>query len=115
TRRLRTLPEVLRKTLTYDQGKEMARRDALEKRVYLRVHFADPHCSWQRPTNESTNGRLRPYFPKGTNLSPYSQQYSTKVAEELNNRPGKSLGFRTPAGAMAEKLKTLNSDVALQN
>ncbi len=115
TRRLRTLPKVLRKTLTYDQGKEMARHEALEKRVHLRVYFADPHSPWQRPTNENTNGLLRQYFPKGTDLSPYSQQYLTKVAEELNNRPRKSLGFRTPAEAMAEKLKDLNSGVALQN
>ena len=69
TRRRRTLPKALRKTLTYDQGKEMARHEALEKRTQLRVYFADPHSPWQRPTNENTNGLLRPYFPKGTDLS----------------------------------------------
>ncbi|SHF02562.1 Integrase core domain-containing protein [Ferrithrix thermotolerans DSM 19514] len=93
TRRLSTLPKALRKTLTYDQGNEMARHEELEKRVHLRVYFADPHSPWQRPTNENTNGLLRQYFPKGTDLSPYSQQYLTRVAEELNNRPRKSLGF----------------------
>ena len=115
TRRLRTLPKALRKTLTYDQGKEMARHEELEKRVHLRVYFADPHSPWQRPTNENTNGLLRQYFPKGTDLSPYSQQHLTKVAEELNNRPRKSLGFQTPAEVMAEKIRELSSGVALQN
>ena len=115
TRRLRTLPKALRKTLTYDQRKEMARHEELEKRVHLRVYFADPHSPWQRPTNENTNGLLRQYFPKGTDLSPYSQQYLTKVAEELNNRPRKSLGFRTPAEVKAEKIRELESGVTLQN
>ncbi|APZ43112.1 IS30 family transposase [Acidihalobacter ferrooxydans] len=115
TRRLRTLPKALRKTLTYDQGKEMARHEELEKRTHLRVYFADPHSPWQRPTNENTHGLLRQYFPKGTDLSLYSQQYLTKVAEELNNRPRKTLGFRTPAEVMAEKISALNRSVALQN
>lgn len=115
TRRLRTLPKEIRKTLTYDQGREMARHQELEKRTHLRVYFADPHSPWQRPTNENTNGLLRQYFPKGTDLSQYSQQYLTKVAEEMNNRPRKSLGFLTPAEVMAQKLKELHSGVALQN
>jgi len=115
TRRLRTLPKVMRKTLTYDQGKKMARHEELEKRVHQRVYFADPHSPWQRPTNENTNGLLRQYFPKGKDLSSYSQQYWTKVAEELNNRPRKSLGFRTPDEAMAEKLEALSSGVAFHD
>ena len=115
TRRLRTLPKALRKTLTYDQGREMARHEDLEKRTHLRVYFADPHSPWQRPTNENTNGLLRQYFPKGTDLSQYSQQYLTKVAEEMNNRPRKSLGFLTPSEVMAQKIKELNGSVALQN
>ena len=85
TRRLRTLPKALRKTLTYDQGREMARHEELEKRTHLMVYFADPHSPWQRPTNENTNGLLRQYFPKGTDLSQYSQQYLTKVTNEMNN------------------------------
>lgn len=115
TRRLRTLPRALRKTLTYDQGREMARHAELEKRIHLRVYFADPHSPWQRPTNENTNGLLRQYFPKGTDLSQYSQQYLTKVANEMNNRPRKSLGFRTPAEVMAQKIRDLNDCVAVQN
>ena len=73
SRRLRTLPKALRKTLTYDQGREMARHEELEERTHLMVYFADPHSPWQRPTNENTNGLLRQYFPKGTDLSQYSQ------------------------------------------
>jgi len=115
SRRLRTLPKALRKTLTYDQGREMARHEELEKRTQLLVYFADPHSPWQRPTNENTNGLLRQYFPKGTDLSQYSKQYLTKVAEEMNNRPRKSLGFRTPAEVMAHKIKELNGSIALQN
>jgi len=83
-------------------------------RTQLLVYFADPHSPWQRPTNENTNGLLRQYFPKGTDLSQYSQQYLTKVANEMNNRPRKSLGFRTPAEVMAHKIRDLNDSVALQ-
>ena len=115
SRRLRTFPKALRKTLTYDQGREMARHGELEERTHLRVYFADPHSPWQRPTNENTNGLLRQYFPKGTDLLQYSQQYLTKVADEMNNRPRKSLGFRTPAEVMAQKMRDLNGSVALQN
>ena len=114
TRRLRTLPKAFRQTLTYDQGREMARHQELERRTGIRVFFADPHSPWQRPTNENTNGLLRQYFPKGTDLSEYSQRYLTKVAGELNNRPRKSLGFRTPVEVMAQQIRELNSGVALQ-
>ena len=114
TKRLRTLPKSILRTLTYDQGKEMARHEELEHKVGIRVYFADPHSPWQRPTNENTNGLLRQYFPKGTDLSVYSQRHLTRVAEELNNRPRKSLGFRTPAKVMAQQIRQLNSGVALQ-
>ncbi|WP_153940740.1 IS30-like element ISCARN114 family transposase [Acidithiobacillus thiooxidans] len=114
TRRLRTLPKSFRQTLTYDQGREMARHQELERNTGICVYFADPHSPWQRPTNENTNGLLRQYFPKGTDLSEYSQRRLTQVAEELNNRPRKSLGFRTPAEVMAQQIRQLNSGVALQ-
>ena len=93
SRRLRTLSKALRKTLTYDQGREMARHKELENRTHLMVYFADPHSPWQRPTNDNTNGLLRQYFPKGTDLSQYPQQYLTKVADEMINRLRKSLVF----------------------
>ena len=106
TRRLRTLPDTLRKTLTHDQGRERARQEELEKRTRLRVYFADPHSPWQRPTHENTNGLLRQYFHKGTDLSQYSQQYLTQVAGEMNDRPRKSFAARVEAAqgaAMAQK------------
>jgi len=91
----------------------MAGHEALEKRVHLRVYFADPHGPWQRPTNENTNSLLRQFFPKGTDQSPYTQQHLTKVVEELNNRARTSLGLRTPAEVTIEKTRELGSCIAL--
>nr|WP_011117673.1 IS30 family transposase [Acidithiobacillus ferridurans]AAC80182.1 transposase-like protein [Acidithiobacillus ferridurans] len=113
TRRM-PLPKSILRTLTYDQGKEMARHEELERKVGIRIYFADPHSPWQRPTNENTNGLLRQYLPQRTDLSGYSQRRLTQVAEELNNRPRKSLGFRTPAEVIAQQIMQLNSGVALQ-
>jgi len=114
TRRLRTLPASLRKTLTYDQGKEMARHQELAERLHLRVYFADPHSPWQRPTNENTNGLLREYLPKGMDFSGLSQRYLTQVATALNTRPRKCLGFLTPEEVMSSEINHLTSPVALQ-
>jgi IS30 family transposase len=114
TRRLRTLPTSVRKTLTYDQGKEMARHQELAERLNLRVYFADPHSPWQRPTNENTNGLLRQYLPKGMDLSTLSQRYLTQVATALNTRPRKCLGFLTPEEVMSSEINHLNNPVALQ-
>jgi IS30 family transposase len=114
TRRLRTLPASLRKTLTYDQGKEMARHQELAERLHLRVYFADPHSPWQRPTNENTNGLLREYLPKGMDCSGLSQRYLTQVATALNTRPRKCLGFLTPEEVMSAEINHLTSPVALQ-
>ena len=114
TRRLRTLPASLRKTLTYDQGREMARHQELAERLHLRVYFADPHSPWQRPTNENTNGLLREYLPKGMDFSGLSQRYLTQVATALNTRPRKCLGFLTPEEVMAAEINQLTSPVALQ-
>ena len=72
----------------------MARYEELENRTFLMVYFADPHSPWQRPTNENTNGQLSQHLPKGTNLSQYSRQYLTKVADEMNNRSRESMGSR---------------------
>jgi len=93
---LLAVPAPLRLTLTYDQGKEMARHKELAALTGLRVYFADPHAPWQRGSNENTNGLLRQYLPKGTNLSVFSQAELDAIAARLNGRPRKTLGFATP-------------------
>ena len=96
TKKLRHVPALLRKTLTYDRGKEMAEHERLAQRLAIRVFFADPHAPWQRGTNENTNGLLRQYLPKGTDLSGYTQRELNAIAHRLNTRPRKCLNFATP-------------------
>ena len=107
-----TLPETLRKSLTGDQGAEMAQHAQLRIQTGLPIYFADPHSPWQRPTNENTNGLLRQYFPKGTDFTRYSRVDLGGVAKTLNERPRKTLGFKTPAEAMNELLLTASIGVA---
>ncbi|UZW59090.1 IS30 family transposase [Lysobacter enzymogenes] len=99
----------LRQTLTYDQGKEMALHRQLSERTGLSIYFADPHSPWQRGICENTNGLLRQYFPKGTDLSVHSAQRLKEVAWEMNNRPRRSLGVRSPVEVLYEELKTLQA------
>jgi len=96
TKKLRHVPAPLRKTLTYDRGKEMADHEQLAHRLSIQVFFADPHAPWQRGTNENTNGLLRQYLPKGTDLSHYTQRELNAIAHRLNTRPRKCLDFATP-------------------
>jgi transposase, IS30 family len=113
SRGLSKVPKTMRVSMTYDQGKEMARHAELADRLNIKVYFCDPHSPWQRPTNENTNGLIRQYLPKGIDLSIYSQRDLDKIADSLNNRPRKVLGFRTPLEAYQTEIS--NQSVALQN
>jgi len=98
------LPLELRRSLTWDRGKEMADHKNFTIATDVQVYFCDPRSPWQRGSNENTNGLLRQYFPKGTDLSGYSQAYLNKIALRLSQRPRKTLGFETPADRLSAVL-----------
>lgn len=94
---MRNLPAILRHSLTWDQGSEMALHSPVSTALDMHLYFYDPHAPWQRRSNDNTNGLLRQYFPKGTDLSVYSQAYLNAVAEKLARPPRKTLDYDTPS------------------
>ncbi len=104
SRHVRKLPRELRRSLTWDRGHEMAAHKDFTVATEVQVYFCDPRSPWQRGSNENTNGLLRQYFPKGADLSVYSQAHLDKIALRLNQRPRKTLAFETPADKLAAVL-----------
>ena len=101
------LPEQLRRSLTWDRGKELSAHALLTKETGLPVYFADARSPWQRGSNEHLNGLLRQYFPKGTDLSRWNATEIAAIATAMNNRPRGILGWRTPAEAFADQLRSV--------
>ena len=98
------LPDTLRRSLTWDQGKELSGHKKVAEATGLKVYFCDPHSPWQRPTNENTNGLLRQYFPKGTDLSAHSKEDLAWVQDQFNDRPRKRLAYAKPSELINELL-----------
>ncbi|MEU6972189.1 IS30 family transposase [Kitasatospora aureofaciens] len=109
TAQMANIPQQLRRSLTWDRGKELAQHAQLKADTGIAVYFADPHSPWQRGTNENTNGLLRQYFPKGTDLARWTAHDLEAVAGALNTRPRKTLGWRTPAEALDDQLLSLQT------
>lgn len=105
SRKMESLPDFMKKSVTWDQGKEMARHADFTVRTGMPVYFCDPHSPWQRGSNENTNGLLRQYFPKGTDLSLHSQAELDRIAAHLNDRPRKTLDYRKPVEVYDEMLR----------
>lgn len=111
TRQMKRLPAMMRKSMTCDRGSEMTCHPELARRLKIDIWFCDPHSPWQRGSNENTNGLLRQFMPKGTDLSDASQTWLNDVAGLMNNRPRKTLGWKTPAEAMAKEIAAFSSTV----
>ena len=102
---IQRMPERMRQTVTWDQGSEMARHVEITATTGVQVYFCDPHSPWQRPTNENTNGLLREFLPKGTDLSIYTREELDKIEDLMNSRPRKALDWLTPIEHLSEVLE----------
>jgi IS30 family transposase len=103
--KITTLPAALTRTLTWDQGHEMAAHARFTSETGINVYFCDPKSPWQRGSNENTNGLLRQYLPRTVSMRDYSQADLDAIADQLNQRPRQTLGFKTPSQALAEVLR----------
>ena len=112
TATMAALPDRLRRSLAWDQGSEMAGHLRIAEAADIAVYFCDPRSPWQRATNENTNGLLRQYYPKGTDLSAHGPDHLDHVADALNNRPRKRHGWRTPAEVIQQVLSPQPPGVA---
>ena len=101
---LKSYPQSLLKTITFDRGKEFSGYKEIEKALKVKTYFCDPYCAWQKGTNENTNGLLREYYPKGMDLSEVDEEDLKETIKEMNNRPRKCIGFKTPKEALFEHL-----------
>ena len=110
-RQMKRLPASLRKSMTCDRGLEMACHPELARRLKIDIWFCDPHAPWQRGSNENTNGLLRQFLPKGSDLSQHSQRDLDHIAKLMNDRPRKTLGWKTPAEAITEELAAFTKTV----
>jgi transposase, IS30 family len=113
-RRLKSVPESLRKTMTYDQGSEMALHETLSRQLKMDIFFCDPHSPWQRGSNENANGLVREYLPKGMDLSQVTHQQLTAIEHSLNHRPRKILNFHSPHEVFSALTADFIRGVALQ-
>jgi IS30 family transposase len=107
SRHIRKLPASLKRSLTWDRGLEMAKHPQFTVATNVKVYFCDPQSPWRRGSNENTNGLLRQYFPKGTDISRHSQAELNRVAQRLNQRPRETLGFQTPAATLAASVASI--------
>ncbi|MFI1770710.1 IS30 family transposase [Thalassobellus citreus] len=105
SKKLNQLQRILKKSMTYDNGIEMAKHEKITQKTGMKIYFAHPYSSWERGTNENTNGLIRRYLPKGTDFNLVDEKYLIKIQEKLNNRPRKIIGYKTPKEMMDLELK----------